>query len=121
RPPSENESGVTLTTPITRHRPWSGSPGGWGLGGTAAGAPAAPAVTPRASSVIAVNLSARDGWGRCAAGRRGSLLAPAGLLRGGLRGPAGPPPTSCLRGRAGAVGGGAEAAPDAAQAEPARE
>src|SRR5690348_11430952 len=29
-PPSENESGVTFTTPMTRHRPGSGSPGGPG-------------------------------------------------------------------------------------------
>src|SRR5215471_11980027 len=45
-PPSENESGVTLTTPMTRHRPGSGSPGGPGARRMPAGraAPGRPPV-----------------------------------------------------------------------------
>src|SRR6516164_5809426 len=50
-PPSEKESGVTFTTPMTRQRPGSGSPGGLEPRGAPASGPG-PAGAPAGASLV---------------------------------------------------------------------
>src|SRR6185437_12414994 len=69
RPPSENESGVTLTTPMTRQRSSAGRPPRPGGPGQAGGVPSWPVVP--VVPVIGANL-----W-QCPLARAGPPAAPA--------------------------------------------